>query len=216
MRKTSRDPSLLLWPVVAFVVLAPLLVWRSRVVQRRVAENLQKLALLLRLDFRPAENGVDSPCLTGSLRGRRAEVFRHVTGAGRSRRAWVVISVQPAKWETLTFTLQKQGLGTKISELLGAREITVGDAAFDAAWYVETNQPEYFRAALLPELREKLMAVRRAGAEGKFELRRGEVKYIEPDQLNQSDGIELLVALADVTADLAEIAEVAGARDGLV
>jgi len=186
-----------------------LVFWRAAVAQRRQMENMQELAVRLGLEFCPTNASNSAPCLTGKFRGKQMDIFIHVTGAGKSRRYWGVFSVRTSAWESLTFTLQKQGLGAKLSELLGAREITVGDPAFDAAWFGETNQPDFFRAALLPEVREKLMAVRRAGAEGKFELVNGAIKYVERNRFDQDEGVELFVMLAEVIDDLAEIAATA-------
>jgi hypothetical protein len=201
-------------PLVVFAVVIPLIIWGSITARRRTAENLQKLAGRLGLEFQPAAGWTGSPRVSGNLRGKPVEVFTYSTGSGKTRKTWAAISVQPAGGGGLTFTLQKQGFGTKISELFGAREITVGDPEFDAAWFIQTNQPEYFRAALLPEIREKLMAVRRVGARGKFECNGGLMKYAEEGSFYQWQRSERFVALADVAGDLAEVVEVAGTIDG--
>ena len=201
-------------PLMILAVVLPLAIWRGQVARKRTAQNLREMGKRLGLGFQPANDWTKSSCLTGKLHGRSADVFTYSTGSGKSRRNWAVISVEPTRSEGLMFTLQKQGLGTRISELMGTKEITVGDPAFDAAWFVQTNRPDFFGAALLPEVRAKLMAVRHAGAEGKFEFHGGAVKYTERDQLSRSDGIELLVAVAGVVTDLAEIVEVAESADG--
>ena len=204
-----------LLPLMIPAVVLPLAFWRSRVTRKRTAENLREIGQRLGLGFQPATDWTKSPCLTGKLRGRPADVFTCSTGSGKSRRNWAVISVQAEGAETLTFTLQKQGLGTRLSEFMGVKEITVGDPAFDATWFIQTNWPDAFGTALLPEVRAKLMAVRLAGAEGKFEFNGRAVKYTERDQLSRSDGIELVVAVAGVVTDLAELVEVAESKDGV-
>jgi hypothetical protein len=110
--------------------------------------------------------------------------------------------------------LEKQGFGSKLAELLGAHEITVGDPRFDAAWFVRTNQPEFFAAALIPELRDKLMAAQAMGARGKFELKDGVVKYAEQGTFADARLAGRLATLADVVGDLADVAEVAGTNPG--
>lgn len=201
-------------PLVIFAVVIPLIVWGSVAARRRTAENLQKLAGQLGLEFQPAAGWTQSPRVSGTLRGKPAEVFTYSTGSGKTRKTWAAVSVRPAGNSGLTFALQKQGLGTKISELFGAREITVGEPVFDAAWFIQTNQPDYFRPALLPEIRQKLTAVRCAGARGKFECNGGLVKYAEVGSFYQWQRTERFVALADVVGDLAEVVEVAGTIEG--
>lgn len=191
-----------------------MIIWGLIAAQRRTLENLQKLAVRLRLEFHPAEGWTKSPRLSGMLRRKPVEVFTYSTGSGKTRKTWAAISVRPAGACGLTFTLRKQGLGTKISELFGAREITVGDPAFDTAWFIQTNRPDFLRPALLPELREKLMAARQAGAHGGFECNGGVVKYAELGSFYQTERIERFVALADIVGDFADIVEVAGTMDG--
>jgi hypothetical protein len=109
----------------------------------------------------------------------------------------------------LTFSLEKRGFVTKIEKLFGAHEAVVDDAAFAKAWFVQTNQPDFMSAALIPELRAKLMAARQAGANGNFGLKSGQVKYAEVGGFADAKLSERLAALADVMCDLADVAEVA-------
>ena len=200
-------------PILIVALVVPLVIWGIVATQRRTTENLRKLADRLRLTFHPAEGWTGSPRVSGMLRGKPVDVFTYSTGSGKTRKTWAAIAIQPAGAAGLTFALRKQGLGTKISELFGAREITVGDPAFDAAWFIQTNRPDFLRPALLPELREKLMAARRAGAQGGFEFNGGAIKYAELGSFYQTERIERFVALADIVGDLADIAEVAGTMD---
>ncbi len=78
----------------------------------------------------------------------------------------------PPTLGNLTFELQPQGLGTRLAELFGAKEITVGDAAFDAAWFIRTNTPESFGALLLPEIRTRFLTLHNVGGKGTVELAR--------------------------------------------
>jgi hypothetical protein len=81
---------------------------------------------------------------------------------------------------------------------------------------MQTSHPKFLRAVLLPELREKLMAVRQAGANDKFELKEGEVKYVERGGFSHAERSQRFVALADVVSNLAEVAAVAAERPSLV
>ena len=209
------------FPLLVFAVFLPMLILGALAARRRTEENLQKLAAQLGLAFQPEVGWSQAPRVAGELRGKPVAVFLYSTGSGRSRVSWAAITVQLTRPSGLSFTLEKQGLGAKLAELFGAREITLGDARFDAAWFVQTNQPEFLSAALIPELREKLMAVQGAGARGKFELKDGLVKYAEQGSLADAKLAERFVALADLVGDLADLvgdladlAEVAGTSQG--
>jgi len=143
----------------------------------------------------------------GRLRGKQVEIFNYSTGAGKSRTTWSAVSAQPPVRTDLIFGLKKQGFGTKIAELFGAKEITVGEPQFDDAWFVLSNQPDFLRAALVPELQAKLLAAQKAGANGHFELKDGTVRYAEIGSFSDAR-IARLPALVDLTCDLADVAEV--------
>lgn len=143
----------------------------------------------------------------GTLRGKRVEIFNYSTGTGKSRTTWSAVSARPPVRTDLTFGFKKQGFGTKVAEWFGAKEITVGEPQFDTAWFVVTNQPDFLRAALVPELQVRLLAAQKAGANGHFELKDGTVRYSEIGGFNEVR-IARLPALVDLTCDLADVAEV--------
>lgn len=180
------------------------------VTQRRARENLRQLAARLGLVFQPGKGWFGPPRAEGQWRGKPLEIVTYATGSGKSRQVWSAIKVRPAATGGLTFLLQPQGLGTKVLEMFGAREITVGDREFDGAWFVQSNQPDFLRAALIPEVRAKFSAARQAGAKGRFRLEKGVVSYVEPGTFFDRKRGPRYAVLVDVVGDLADIAEVAG------
>src|SRR5688572_15465126 len=89
---------------------------------------------------KPAMLG-DSSTAVGEIRGRPGQLLRYATGHGKHRVTWSALTLALARDGGLTFEISRQGLGTKFSQLFGAREITVGSPAFDSAWFIQTNQP---------------------------------------------------------------------------
>ena len=196
-------------PVAIVLLVIALVIWAAVIQQRRTDANLQKLAAQLGLEFRPARNWLGRSSIAGTFRGKNVRIFNYVTGSGKSQTKWSAVTAALAMPSPLTFKLKKQGFSTKIAELFGAHEITVGDAEFDKVWFIQTNQPEFMRAALIPELRAKLMAVLRAGLSGAFELQGGAVKYAEVGTFFGARRASRFAALAEVACDLADVAEVA-------
>lgn len=150
-----------------------------------------------------------NPRLEGTLHGRAVRLWAYTTGSGKSRTHWAAAGVRPRRDSGLTFRFSRQGLLTKLTEFFGAKEITVGDPRFDAAWFVQTNQPEFLAAALLPEIREKLMTLHRESAAGNLQLEKGEVTYAERGQLGEAARLRRLVEILPLLHDLADVAEVA-------
>jgi hypothetical protein len=186
--------------------------WAGVRYARLAREQAQRLADALGLTLAPAQPTLGlfwpSPRGAGTMRGKYVEFFNYTTGSGKSSTTWSALTVRPRADGGLTFRLRKQGMRTKVMELFGAKEITVDDATFDAAWFVQTNQPDYFRAALVGEIRDQLMAARRAGANGSFQLEGAVVKYAEQGTFGDDRRRQRYELIAPLLCDLADVAEV--------
>ena len=139
----------------------------------------------------------------------RAAFFSFATGSGKSRVIWAAMTITPVAAGGLTFAIDRQGILTRLGELFGTKEVQVGDPAFDAAWFIQTNQPEFFRAAFLPELRAKLTALYDQGQlRGGLGLKDGVVMYKEQGAFHQEAQCARLAGVVDLACDLADVAEV--------
>jgi len=205
---TDDAASILIFVVIAVVVGGGAIV-ALVLTRKNTTRNLQGLATQLGLEFLPAPSWFKKPRVAGMRRGRAVQLYNYSTGYGKSRRTWSAVSAHPAGDGKLTFALRKRDLTTRLNQLFGPKPITVGDAEFDKGWYVQTNQPDFLRAALIPELRTRLMDVRRAGAKGAFELEHAVVKYAETGTFILGKRATRFPALADMVCDLADLADVA-------
>lgn len=186
-----------------------LIIWGAVLHQKKARANLQALAARLGLQVtgdtkhRLATGGV-----AGTYQGKAVRFWTYSTGSGKSRRTWCAVGVRPRAHGGLEFELQRQGFGTKIMEWFGAKEIQVGDPAFDRDWFIRTNQPEFLAAALVPEIRAKLTALRPAAADKPFRLEAGEVQISTPGSFGSEQVIARLESCLPLLFDLADIAEV--------
>jgi len=188
--------------------------WAAAQASKRAAQNIRELAEMLGLqaDLRPPSLGLfySEPRASGQWRGKALEIFSYSTGSGKSRVQWCAVSAAVRVDAGLRFTLQQQGFGTKVMELFGAHEIQVGDEDFDRRWFIQTNQPDFFRAALLPELRAKISALATdSSTRGlKLQLEDGQVRYAEQGSFANARIAGRVGQAAEVVADLADVAEV--------
>ena len=201
-----------------FVVVIGLVGWAAARQTKLASENFRRMAETLGLEFtaKPPALGLfyTEATATGQRRGKRMTLFPFSTGSGKSRTHWSAISAAVPTATSLTFHLQRQGMATKVMEMFGAREIQVGDAEFDRTWFIQTNQPEFFREALLmPELRDKIGAlVRELGTQARgmeFKLEQNVVRYAEMGSFSSGDCCQRCLRAADIVCDLADVAEVA-------
>jgi len=206
------NPGLLVLPLV--VIVPALIFWLARNQARKNLEGLRAFAAQagLRLTEKAVLGFTVVESLEGQQQGRPVRYWSYATGSGKSRTNWVAVGVTVSGGDALQFDLTRQNFVSKVMELFGAREIQVGDPVFDAAWFVRTNQPEYFAAALVPAIRAKFMAEAgdRRGT-GSFKLENGVVRYTELGGLSAAT-VERLAAKLPLLLDLADVADVAAGR----
>ncbi|HTO05169.1 MAG TPA: hypothetical protein VL069_15775 [Opitutus sp.] len=203
----------LVFVLFAFVV-AIILVWSVRYA-RKAGENFARLAVQFGLtpDQPRKILGIvwSQPTATGEIRGRPARLFSYSTGSGKSRTNWCALSIDPRQHGGLTFEISLQGLGSKLKELFGTKEIVVGETAFDAKWFIQTNQPQFMEAALIPELRERLTtSLADAGRIRRptLKLDSGTLRYSEVGSFGNEVCCQRISGLKEVMSDFADVAEV--------
>lgn len=186
-----------------------LIVWGAVQHQKKVRANLEGLAARLGLQVTGDPRGlVTSGAVSGVRQGKEVRFWTYATGSGKSRRTWCAVGVRPRAHGGLEFDLRRQGFGTKVMEWLGAKEIQVGDPAFDREWFVRTNQPEFLAAALVPEVRARLAALGHFASEKPFQLEGGLVQLSTPGTFGNDKVVTRLEACLPLLYDLADIAEV--------
>ena len=193
------------------IFLASLLRFAAKA-SKRSHESFSRLAEGLELTLEPPEMTLglfrSAPRASGQRRGKKLELYTYTTGSGKSRTTWAAVSAQPRADGGLKFKLTRQGFGSKIAQLFGTKEIQVGDAAFDAAWFIETNRADFFAAALLPELRARIHEKTQGATRASLKLEHGKVVYSEVGGFFDEARCARLASMADVVSDFADIAEV--------
>lgn len=198
--------------IVLFGVFLGVVIWLGRKQHHRALANLEALAQRHGLRLVSSRSMLSSRhVVAGDMRGRTVRFWSFTTGSGKSRQYWVAVGVQPRRVGAFTFRIEPQGMAARLAELFGAKEIQVGDPRFDDAWFIRTSHPTELAAGLLPEIREKLMAARAAGAKGEFKCEDGFVCYVQQGNFSKDETVALLEAQLSVLSDLADVAEVCAA-----
>lgn len=194
---------LFVFAVVAFFGL----IWRFGVSMSNKAQaNMRRLAERLKLQMvdHPKVLGIHRhPEARGVIRGKTVRIYNYTTGSGKSKKTWSAMAVTPRAHGGLTFALTHEGVGSKVMGLFGTKEVKVGNAVFDDRWFVRSNAPEFFAAALIPEIQHKIQEL-----PGTWKLEEGAVNYRERGMFTDLARCERFAAVAEAACDLADIAEV--------
>jgi hypothetical protein len=204
----ALNPGLLILPALVGVVV--LLLWAARRHARQTHQLMLDFAR--RAGLRAVEKSTLGFTWVESLEGSQADrvvrYWTYATGSGKSRVTWVAVGVQPRVAAGLQFELTRQHFGSKLIELFGVKEVQVGDPAFDAAWFVRTNQPDFLAAALVPSIRARLMAGPVEGRSARYKLESGPVHYAEQGAFASAAILERLERQLPLLHELADVAEV--------
>jgi hypothetical protein len=175
-------------------------------------ERAERLAQRLGLVMQPAKVSLrlfyGLPSASGLIRNKPVRLFGYTTGSGKSQVTWRALSVAPRAHGGLALSLVPQGLGSKVRTWFGAKEVEVGDPAFDRAWFIQTNHPDFVVAALLPELRAKFTEASRGSRSPSLKVKDGVVVYAEKGRFDSESTTVRFEALADVVCDFADVVEI--------
>jgi len=187
---------------------------RMAIVQRgKTRVQLAALAARLGLEVREAPTaGVlgikPTPTVEGRHRNRAVRFFTYTTSSGKNSTQWCAVAAAAAGAGGFTLDLFPQNFLTHIGVVLGMQDIQVGDPAFDPLFVVKSNDAAYTQAALLPEIRARLVTERGRGALGHVSVKNGEVRYAEIGGFSRDAQVARLADMLEVVCDLAEVAEV--------
>jgi hypothetical protein len=190
------------------VIAVALAVWSVR----KTRDGLARLArdLGLQLHEKPPVLGLfrSTPMVDGELGGRKVRFFELCTGSGKSRQTWSAVSVGCANPHDFRLRLGPQSFLTKLGEKFGLQDVSVGDPPFDEKFVVQTNAPEFLRAALLPEMRDPLLRHWPAGLAGaSLKIEGGEVVYADCMPFSDEKLLLRMESLVDVLIALAALPE---------
>jgi hypothetical protein len=194
-----------------FLVIGGLAVVAGFKQQRKAREQLAGLARRFGLELQRHEAKIGfepPPTVAGRYRTRAVRFFNYTTGSGKSRTTWSAVTAAVGGAGGFTLELFPENIFTRIGTALGMQDIRVGDPAFDQVFLVKSNDPAYAAAALLPEIRARLLAERERGARGHLAIRDGEVRYAEMGAFDNEARVSRLADMLEAVCDLAEVAEV--------
>lgn len=148
--------------------------------------------------------------LVGELRGKTAEFFSYTTGSGKSQQRWVAIAVGVKATSGLAFSLKrKMSIFEFIARMFRKNSVETGDVVFDKAWALTTNQPDFMRAALLAEMREKILRLSGGGlSSANYQYNFHTVQYSEQGSFGSAKLCARLEEIAGLVCDLADVVEV--------
>ncbi len=196
---------------VLFVSVIGLIIWAGAVQTRKARANLQAIADRLGLSVQePAKKSIfagSNTRVVGTFRGRPVQLYTYTTGSGKNRTTWCALSLQAGMPRDFSLKISGENLFTKAGRMLGIDDVTLGDPAFDEKLYVKTKQPDFVRAALIPEVRMRMVdAWKKHRGLGAFTVEGGEVKYAEMGNFANAKVCDRFPDMLEIAVDLAEIA----------
>lgn len=207
MNHTALAPIAFAALFVGFISLAMVLI---KVQQRKALAHLANLASRLGLELKrqPAKLGFEPiPTVEGRHRGRPVRFFTYTTGSGKNRRSWSAVSAAAPGSGAFTLELAPENFLTRIAVSLGLQDLKIGDPIFDQAFLVRSNDAATAAAALLPEIRARLLTAFPRAFGGELTVKDDAVRYAEGGGMGDAACVARLEAMLEIICDLAEVAE---------
>lgn len=174
-------------------------------------KNLAQLASELGLAMESEGRYFPKHRVAGTKNGRRVTFFSYTTGAGKSRQTWIAVSTSVGPVGGLVFTLKRRVPVFEIFvRLFRKNGVSTGDPAFDRDWFMTTNQPDFMTAALLPELRERILNAGGKRYSTYIKLAFSAIEYGETGSFSDKAACERLAKMIGLLSDLATAVEVRG------
>ena len=197
--------------------ISALIVFGVRAAKRSGIERnaaLREMAARLGLEYfeEPPAAGFlpPSPAVRGMFGGRAARLQEFSRGSGKNRTRWVAARVQCAAAGAFKLSVRSQGpaIFEKIAGAFGYKDIVIGDTAFDSLLVVHGSDEEFIKAALIPEIRARIIAFWPKATGGRIVVEGGEAVYEEQGSFSRTKCREHLEKAFPVLGDMAAIAEV--------
>ena len=152
------------------------------------------------------------PVVAGTYSGRQAKIYSFSRGSGRNRTHWVATRLLCPGAGSLELTIRTQhaALFEKIAGAFGYKDIVIGDPVFDSRLVINGNDEDYIKAALIPEVRTRILEFWPRASGSKIIVRAGEVVFEEQGSFYREKSLAHLEKACPVLSDLAAIAEVHG------
>ena len=115
-------------------------------------------------------------------------------------------AVTARKTGGLTFSLERRvAFLDFFARFFRRNEAKTGDASFDSNWVLKTNRPEFMQAALLPEMRAKIIQFTGDGvSRPNFKLEGFRVVYSESGSFSSDKVCDRIAQAADIVCDLVD------------
>ena len=199
-----------IFPIVMVATVAALLIVISIVQAKKAKTNLIALGDKLGLSLETQGRYFKKHRLTGLVSGKVVEVFSYTTGAGKSKRTWAAIAVRVKASGGLTFSLKRRlSLFEFVAKLFRKNSVELGDATFDKKWVLMTNQPDFMRMALLPEMREKILRLSGGSmASGHYKCGGATVQYAEQGAFSNAKVCTRFAEIVGLVCDLTDVVEI--------
>lgn len=149
----------------------------------------------------------ESRRIVGKRGGRTVDVYATIRDQGRHIEKQSVVAMTVRNPRQLTLSIGRGRLSGLGAVFAGDRAVVSGDAEFDRSVQLRSNDPGYIAAALLPEVRQRIVLAWQQGTHGELAVRIGEIRYEEIGALEDARALPRVRALVDLMCDLAEIVE---------
>jgi hypothetical protein len=108
-------------------------------------------------DYARLHPGGIYPALSFPFKGGEGMVYFNTSGGEDTMTYWTSVTLSLKRPFENSISLATEGMGDRLSKLLGARDVTVGDAAFDERFMIKGENEVFVRTTLNASVRKLIV-----------------------------------------------------------
>ncbi|MFH1438458.1 MAG: hypothetical protein ABIJ56_22305 [Pseudomonadota bacterium] len=116
-----------------------------------------------------------APTVSGTYGGFNMYLYTYTQGSGKNKTTYTSMVIYLPMTNQSHVRVTREGFFSKITKAFGAQDIPIGDPAFDAAYIIKSDTPQYVQSLLTPQLRGTMLAS--SHPDLNFTVSRGTVFY---------------------------------------
>ena len=115
-----------------------------------------------------------APTVSGAYGGFNVYLYTYTQGSGKNKTTYTSMIVYLPEETSIHLRVMREGFLSKISKAFGAQDIQLGDPAFDAAYVIKSDTPQFVPEVLSSQIRGAMLS---GGDIMNFTISRGRVFY---------------------------------------
>lgn len=144
----------------------------------------------------------------GERKGCTLQIYSYSERHGKSSTTYTTCRVLTPNPRGLTFTFAREGAVARLGKLLGMKDVSTGDTAFDEFFVVKCSDEEFIRKAMIDSVKQQFYVLwKEHAAKGAVRLDKQSFAYTETGRIKSEQDSRRFEAAAELMCSLGGVVQ---------